>query len=1045
MSNQCRLIPVSYYNASQEVRLSAYADTIVYEQESDNKRILQAIRFGGYPEVVRGLADAIYAGAALDVCIGEQTMRLESRVKQYQRQISHDGVYAEATLLATDETPEAQPSENHEAENHENADEKQEEIDPLPRKCIIFCPENDRDRLFEEVDRKTAVPLIPAFRDYVLDALERRGILKRLQVISLREKLDAWVLLCQQDDANIISVVEDGLKSGAISIPGTVKIPDGFDGVENVTGYLNAFGVTVAERIRKQFQPLFDPASEPLSPEILAVNDYIRSHAGYSLYDAQLAVAEAVKRQLEKHKCGIIVAECGSGKTKIGATAMAAVYALRAEQAGRGRHKTFNVILCPSHVAKKWAREISETLPDTAGVVVRSNTELDHLYALFEKGDKSLYAIISKEKARDGFMKRPAVIWNRRKEAYLCPDCLQTIETSFTEDGVQYWGKVNQFFFRTENSKNHKCPNCGTTLWAPVNPGRKSAWVKIGGYGWVHRYKAAEHLTKTKHAPTLEQIRTIAENPGGYSPAVGACRRYPMSSYIKRRYKGKLDGCIVDELHEYNNDSGQGDAMAEIFSVADRVIGMTATLINGYSSGIFHLLYRVCPDLMMRDGKRYSASGDFNAEYGVVENTYYEEPDNGYASNRRAHRRKTRTRQLPGVSPLVYSRFLLEQTAFLSLSDMGKDLPDYEEIPVPLDMGEEMAEEYRCIEGILRSVLKSDGKAAKKILSAYLNLLTVYPDQPYDQPPVIHPESGEPIVKARDLGDFNYVGAKEEAVLDIVRRKAENGERVLVYTSWTRTDSQRKLLKLLREAGFRAEIMSENIRPAAREEWVQKRLSEGMQVLITNPSLVETGLDLNAFTTLIFYSLGYKLFTLRQASRRSWRINQTAPRVEVYLLYYKNTMQHKAMKLMASKLAVAGIIEGNFTEEGLAAMSEVQDMTSQMAKELMLGIRDNVEDIAAAFKKMAVINPDRSSPSTSPVKMLDLENRQLVSQGLSAAVQHGSPAEQPAPNKPAPARRTIDPPKAAELAAILEKEKKPRRSKKILVDENQLTIFGFVA
>ena len=64
MSNQCRLIPVSYYNASQEVRLSAYADTIVYEQESDNKRILQAIRFGGYPEVVRGLADAIYAGAA---------------------------------------------------------------------------------------------------------------------------------------------------------------------------------------------------------------------------------------------------------------------------------------------------------------------------------------------------------------------------------------------------------------------------------------------------------------------------------------------------------------------------------------------------------------------------------------------------------------------------------------------------------------------------------------------------------------------------------------------------------------------------------------------------------------------------------------------------------------------------------------------------------------------------------------------------------------------------------------------------------------------
>ena len=118
---------------------------------------------------------------------------------------------------------------------------------------------------------------------------------------------------------------------------------------------------------------------------------------------------------------------------------MAAVYALRAEQAGRGRQKTFNVILSPSHVANKWAREISETLPDTAGVVVCSNTELDRLYDLYEKGDKSIYAIITKEKARDGFMKRPAVIWNRRQGAYLCPDCWSLLRrpSRRTESGTR--------------------------------------------------------------------------------------------------------------------------------------------------------------------------------------------------------------------------------------------------------------------------------------------------------------------------------------------------------------------------------------------------------------------------------------------------------------------------------------------------------------------------------------------------------------------------------------------------------------------------------
>jgi len=57
--------------------------------------------------------------------------------------------------------------------------------------------------------------------------------------------------------------------------------------------------------------------------------------------------------------------------------------------------------------------------------------------------------------------------------------------------------------------------------------------------------------------------------------------------------------------------------------------------------------------------------------------------------------------------------------------------------------------------------------------------------------------------------------------------------------------------------------------------------------------------------------------------------------------------------LMASKLAVAGIIEGNFTDEGLAAMSDCADMTTALARELTQGIQDQVEDLSAVFKKMA--------------------------------------------------------------------------------------------
>ena len=419
-------------------------------------------------------------------------------------------------------------------------------------------------------------------------------------------------------------------------------------------------------------------------------------------------------------------------------------------------------------------------------------------------------------------------------------------------------------------------------------------------------------------------------------------------------------------------------------------------------------------------------SDQYIAAYGVVETTYTE-ADESYAAKRRSQKSGVRTRQLPGVSPLVFSRFLLEKTAFLSLSDMGKALPSYEEIPIACEMDEAVETEYRRIEHKLVQVLRTDRRVAKKILSAYLNLLTIYADQPYDQRPIFYPDSDVPIVEPENIGDADTLGEKEQKTLEIVKAALQNGERALIYTSWVRTDSQQKLKKLLTDEGYRTEILTDKIKTTNREEWVQKKLAAGMQVLIVNPSLVETGLDLNAFTTLVFYSMGYKLFTLRQASRRSWRINQKASAVKVYMLYYEDTMQQKCLKLMASKLAVAGLIEGNFSEEGLAAMSDVQDMTSQMAKELMLGIRDNVEDIAAAFRKMAFENP-----------------------GREAAEVHAE--EMSLPLKPAPERielpkrvLTAEQEEKLQAAMVQLEQQKAKRTKKTQQVENQLSLFDFVA
>ena len=97
------------------------------------------------------------------------------------------------------------------------------------------------------------------------------------------------------------------------------------------------------------------------------------------------------------------------------------------------------------------------------------------------------------------------------------------------------------------------------------------------------------------------------------------------------------------------------------------------------------------------------------------------------------------------------------------------------------------------------------------------------------------------ILKPASVGGFDDILPKEEKVLEIVREKAAAGGRVLVYTSWTRTDSQQKLIKLLTQEGYRTEILSPTVSPDKREAWVEKRVRAGLQVLITNQGAWKLG------------------------------------------------------------------------------------------------------------------------------------------------------------------------------------------------------------
>ena len=181
-----------------------------------------------------------------------------------------------------------------------------------------------------------------------------------------------------------------------------------------------------------------------------------------------------------------------------------------------------------------------------------------------------------------------------------------------------------------------------------------------------------------------------------------------------------------------------------------------------------------------------------------------------------------------------------------------------------------------------------------------------------------------------------------------------------VYTH--KHDVTARIQRILSNEGIRSAVLRASVDTSKREAWYARQIKDGVQVVISHPKLVETGLDLLDFPTILFYESGYSLHTLRQASRRSWRIGQRRP-VRVKFLCYEGTMQTSCLRLMGKKLLVALTMEGKFAGEGLQTIDEDDDMLSAMARELVE--RNGIGETADAIWRTLNTEHRKRFPATS--------------------------------------------------------------------------------
>ena len=645
-----------------------------------------------------------------------------------------------------------------------------------------------------------------------------------------------------------------------------------------LAAFIDQFRESITREVTESYAPLYRPSeqTEPLPP-------LLRQPMG-----AQEDAIRAVALALEVGPAATVVGEMSTGKTFIAAAAVRTAGLLPA------------LVLCPPHMVEKWKTEIEMTVMGARVLIVKSITDLEKLRRRRDLG--SLWVVMSRERAKLSYRWGPAVLtrWARDEEGLhrpppemqpyqvlACPQCA----------AEPMDGRGNPLSLAALRQKRTWCRHCRGALWT----------------------------------------------------ANRSLRRYALSDYIRDRMKGFFKVLVGDEVHEFKGrGSAQGIAAGVLADVCEKSITLSGTIMGGYSSTLFHLLYRFAPQIRSEfghgDERRWVKRYGFEEETVYRQRVVHEAEEHGRTTRRMGYR--SVVREKPGLLPTALFH-LIGQSVFLRLSDVASALPSYEEqvMQVSLDEVEDEAtgfsqsSAYRKLAGQLEAALKEALQAgSKRLLAAYLQSLLAYPDGCTRGETVLDHETDKVIAQIPPL-DAERVYPKEQALLDLVATEKAEGRRVLVYVTHTETrDITPRLSRMLGGAGIRSAVLkSHPVEPQARDGWIKDRVAEGIDVLICHPRLVQTGLDLVQFPVIVWYETEYSVYTMRQASRRSWRIGQTEP-VKVLFMAYRGTLQGDALKLVARKIQASLAVEGELPEEGLSAYGDDgQDVMMGLARRIVGG------------------------------------------------------------------------------------------------------------
>ena len=763
----------------------------------------------------------------------------------------------------------------------------------------------------------------------------------------------------EQPDSKEADTVVEIYKDRFVTTVAVLK-QDGIQVIQDVKGlseFMKAHGEKIAAHVLDTYKPLYN--LDPTQKEVTVLDALgtrrkpLPGQERAGLLPAQRHAAAALARSIRKNGVANCQAEMGTGKTTISTGVLELLDAYPA------------IVLCPPHLVPKWIREIEEVVPDAhARELRRIGRNSDEAYDVNDVRDfLDQYQLASEMAQRTGGAKPKWVAIVAHTSAKFGAGWQPAVITRKARDPLT--GKFVDAC---------ACPGCGKVVmvekdgfFVPVTDTDELAEKRQFCHNRVPGWEL--------DADGRIKLDTNGDSVWGTRPCgtplfeFNGARRHSISEYIAKHAKDSFKLLIADEVHQFKSKSSdRGVAFHQLVTSTKWTLTLTGTFFGGKSTSIFWLLHRlnhgVRRDFAFHDEKRWARL------YGVLETTRRRrldddaDEDGVYTGNRRY---RNQAKEQPGVSPAIVSR-LLDTTIFLSLKDLNMALPAYKEEVVALDMLDDQGQQYHNMDRSLKQLAVQ----SSRYLSTWLQWSLARPNSAFRDEVVVVDEvddgDGKSVRKVplMELLAINPNGhkwlPKENWLADFCKVEKQQGRKVLVYVRQTGTrDIQDRVMMPLQANGLRVSILGGNVDPRKREEWIAKRVNT-IDALICNPRLVETGLDLIQFSTVIYYEIEFSLYTLWQSLRRVWRLGQTQP-VKAIFCVYNSAMESMALSLMGRKMKAAQLVYGD--EVGGAIVPEEEgDFLTQLARDVLDGAK--LSDLQTLFADDLQVSHNPMGSLTTP-------------------------------------------------------------------------------